>query len=218
MFPFWNNFADTASGFPRWAARTYTRNPNLIKALAVGIPPLRRITNFRGMPLTILDKNPTRENIVRALEEGPYGRCVYHCDNDVVDHQVVMMRMSSGPLVTLTMHSHSHYEHRSTRIEGSHGRLMAEFGMGGAWITVDEHRTDWHETFDTSGPLGEGHGGGDFLLMENFVNSLRRDDFEQAYAATRDALESHLMAFAAEESRHGAKVVTREEWQVKSGR
>ncbi len=214
MAPFWNSFADSAAGFPRWAARTYTRNPALIKALGVPVPILRNIPNYRGTPLSVLDKDPTQENLLHALEEGPYGRCVYHCDNDVVDHQVVMMRMSGGPLVTLTMHGHSHHEHRSTRIEGSHGRLMAEFGMGGAYITIDEHRTDWHETFDTSGPLGEGHGGGDFMLVENFINSVRRDDFDLAYAATLEALEGHLMAFAAEESRHGAKVLTKEAWEV----
>ncbi len=214
MAPFWNGYADTAQGFPRWAARTYTRNPALIKALSVAVPMLKKIPNYSGMPRSVLDRNPTQENLLHALQVGPYGRCVYHCDNDVVDHQVVMMRMSGGPLVTLTMHSHSHHEHRSTRIEGSHGRLMAEFGMGGAHITVDEHRTDWHETFDTSGPLGEGHGGGDFVLVENFINSVRRDDFDQAYAATQQALQSHLMAFAAEESRHAAKVLTQEAWEV----
>ncbi len=60
------------------------------------------------------------------------------------------MQMEDDATVTLTMQGHSHYEHRSTRIEGSHGRLMAEFGNGGSRIVIDEHRTDWHMEYDTS--------------------------------------------------------------------
>ena len=37
-------------------------------------------------PINVLDPHPTPENIEQALRTGPYGRCVYHCDNDVVDH------------------------------------------------------------------------------------------------------------------------------------
>lgn len=216
MAPFWNNVADTTHGFARWASHTYPRNPNMIKALSTVVPILKGITNYQGFPISILDSNPTQENLLKALQEGPYGRCVYFCDNDVVDHQVVMMRMDGGAQVTFTMHGHSHYEHRSTRIEGSHGRLTAEFGLGGSWIEVDEHRTDWHQKFDTSAEIGAGHGGGDFQLVAYFLDSIKNGSFEDAYNGTKEALESHLLAFAAEESRLNKKILTREAWKVKN--
>ncbi len=212
--PLWSNIADLSKGFTRFAAQTYTQNPALIKALSLGIPALRQITNYRGFPVSVLDNDPTPENVLHALQNGPYGRCVYHCDNNVVDHQFVSMRMSGGALVTLTMHGHSHNEHRSTRIEGSHGRMLANFGLGGSHIILDEHRTDWHEEFDTSAAVSDGHGGGDFLLMEHFVNSIRSENFEQAYEDAQQALTSHLLAFAAEDSRLSEKFIHSSAWSV----
>lgn len=212
MTPFWNSFADTSTGFPHWAAHQYAQNPEMIRALSWVVPPLKQLTTYNGWPLTVLADNPTPERIETALREGPYGRCVYHCDNDVVDHQVVMMQFEDESSVNLTMHGHSHYEHRSTRIEGSHGRLMAEFGNGGSWIKLDEHRTDWHKEFDTSADLGAGHGGGDFQLVESFLKSITDGAFEVSLQGAREALESHLLAFAAEESRLQGKLLEQDWW------
>ena len=144
--------------------------------------------------------------MLEALRHGPYGRCVYRCDNDVVDHQSVLMQFE-GPLsVTLTMHGHSHIEYRTTRIEGTRGRLMAELGLGGAWVEVREHRSGKRERINTSPPLGEGHGGGDNELMAAFVHSLRSGG-EQALTLGRQSLQSHLLAFAAEQARLSGTVL-----------
>jgi len=213
MVPFWNSLADTARGFPRWAAATYATNPGLIRALSGFVPVLHQLTRYDGWPLSVLAEDPTPEKIDLALREGPYGRCVYHCDNDVVDHQVVLMQMESGTDVSLTMHGLSHNEYRTTRIEGSHGRLMAEFGTGGSRIVVDEHRTDWHMEYDTSADLRDGHGGGDLRLMAYLVDCVNDGDFEEIYADTQAALKSHLLAFAAEDSRLESRVMSREHWE-----
>ncbi len=214
MDPFWNSFADTASGFNRRAARTFTQNPALIRALAAVVPALKGITRYRDWPVSVLAHDPTPENLEAALREGPYGRCVYHCDNDVVDQQVVLMEMEDGASVTLTMHGHSHHEHRSTRIEGSEGRLLAEFGMGGARILLDEHRTDWHMEYDTSAPAGSGHGGGDLKLVAGFLDSIHRGDSGAALQATREALQAHLLAFGSEESRLKGSFIGSDYWDV----
>jgi len=143
MIPFWDSYSQTApKGIARQASRQQIERPRLLRFLARFYPPLKQISEYRGWPLSVLSDDPTPENILTALQTGPYGRCVYRCDNDVVDHQVVSMLFDTGATVTLTMHGHSPIEHRSTRIEGTRGRLTGMLGNGGGWIRVEQHRAD----------------------------------------------------------------------------
>ena len=97
--------------------------------------------------------------------------------------------------------------------------MLAEFGGGGSWIKVDEHRSDRQTVYDTSALLSSGHGGGDHALMAAFLESLR-DGTGAARTTAREALESHLMAFAAEVSRLENKVVAMDDahtWWTQEG-
>lgn len=205
--PIWRTVAETATGANALAVRAYLRRPKLVRAAGRLLPPLRPMTEYRGLPVAALTPDPTPESIDIALREGPYGRCVYYCDNDVVDHQVVMMEFDGGLSVTLTMHGHSHVEHRTTRIEGTRGLLLAEFGSGGSWIEVREHRSDRHTRINTTAIDLNGHGGGDFALVSAFIESLRGQG-EAARTTARQSLASHLIAFAAEQSRLTGSVVS----------
>lgn len=206
LVPFWRSFADTAEGFNQRAVQAYLDHPAAFRAAARVAPLLRQVTTYAGWPLTVLNPDPTPENIERALRDGPYGRCVYHCDNNVVDHQVVMMQFEGDISVTLTMHGHSHTEYRTTRIEGTRGRLFGESGNGGSWITVDDHRSGRRTRSNTSAADPMGHGGGDFAMMAAFLQSIHSDGGE-ARTTARDSLASHRMAFAAERSRLEGSVI-----------
>lgn len=210
MIPFWYSYRETCTNsFHKVIIEEWIKNPRLIRFLSHLFPFLKQITDYKGWPLTVLTQEPTPERIYEAIRNGPYGRCVYHCDNDVVDHQVVSMRFEKGTTVTLTMHGHSHVEHRSTRIEGSRGRLTGVLGNGGGWITVEEHRTRKILFVDTSPPAGEGHGGGDSQLMAEFIAHIREGGYpESVRLAAREALFSHMLAFAAEEARLGQRVIS----------
>ncbi len=214
MEPIWRNEAAARTGFERWALQTQVKNPGLIAVLSRALPRLRQITEYRGWPRSVITNDISPENILTALREGPYGRCIYHCDNDAVDHQVVSMQFERGTSVTLTMHGHSYLEGRSTRIEGSKATLFAYFGLDGDRIEVHDHRSGQETAFDTR-PAGEsGHGGGDFGLMAAFVGALQNNGGNTALTTARTSLESHLMAFAAEDARLNEKVIRMENYRL----
>ncbi len=210
LAPFWHSYAETSpKGIGQWATRQWLENPGLVRLLSKVYAPLRQITDYRGWPLTVLAEDPTPQSIHEALLTGPYGRCVYHCDNNVVDHQVVSMTFSGGTSVTMTMHGHSHVEHRSTRMEGTRARLTALFGNGGSWIQVEDHRTRRKTFYNTSqDDPGMGHGGGDFQIMADFTASVERGgNPPEVLRTAREALTAHRTGFAAEEARLEKKVI-----------
>jgi predicted dehydrogenase len=216
MIPFWQSYADTGAGIESKLVQTYLNHPELIRAFSHIFPALKQITEYERWPLTVLANSPTKENLLKALQEGPYGRCVYHCDNNVVDHQVVMMEFEKTPTVTLTMHGHSHIEFRETRIEGSQARLTSMLGNGGSWIQIDKHRSDESIHYNTSAEPTSGHGGGDFRLVKTFLSHLEKGDFESVFQETVEALRSHAMAFAADEARKNHQWKFQKDWTYES--
>jgi predicted dehydrogenase len=148
------------------------------------------------------------------LETGPYGRCVYYCDNDVVDHQTVNMEFESGATGVLFMHGHSHEEGRTMRYDGTRATLRAKFGHSGAdAIEIHDHLTGRVERVDpTAGTSG--HGGGDEGIMAAFVTALH--DPGAAMTTARKSLESHLLAFAAEEARVDGTIIDMGEYRRQS--
>jgi predicted dehydrogenase len=158
------------------------------------------LTEDVDWPTSAISTDLSYEGRLRALQTGPYGRCVYHCDNDVVDHQVVNMEHETGAITTLVMHGHSHQEGRTMRYDGTRATLRGRYGDAGeADLTIHNHRTAGVETVPLSDGAG-GHGGGDAGVMRAFVRAVRGAD-SGALSSVRASLESHLLAFAAERSR-----------------
>ena len=147
-----------------------------------------------------------------AIETGPYGRCVYRSDNDVVDQQVVAMEFESGATVSLSMHGHSNEEHRSMRYDGTRATLRGRFGANPE-ITIHDHLTGRVENIDVS-PGTAGHGGGDAGLMAGLVRSIRGEAPPRTTA--RASLESHLLAFAAEEARLQHSVINMDDYRARA--
>ena len=140
------------------------------------------------------------------LRNGPYGRCVFACDNDAVDHQVVNLQFEGGITVAHQMESYTYTGGRETKIFGTRGEIVGN----GRTLTIyhfDTRTTElWDSLLEAGAPQGSGHGGGDFGLMDELVHQLTEGD-PASYREIFDvSLESHRIAFAAEASRreHGA--------------
>ncbi|MCK5851836.1 Gfo/Idh/MocA family oxidoreductase [bacterium] len=160
----------------------------------------------RGWPLSILTPEITEERVTEALRTGPYGRCVYDCDNDVVDNQVVNMLFETGQTAALTMTAFTEARHRETKIFGTKGELI---GDGNIIRHFDFLNNKWEEINMDSGDhsiLG-GHGGGDYLLIKAFIEAVKNNDKNLVLSGPKETLETHLMVFAAEKSRKENKVV-----------
>jgi predicted dehydrogenase len=157
----------------------------------------------RGWPVHVITDDLSEEGRLRSLREGPYGRCVYSAGSDVVDHQVVAMELENGGSVTLTMHGHSHEEERTMRYDGTKGTLRAVFGRRQVIEVVDHHGGPARRV-----PIpaaASGHGGGDAGAVARFVDAVRGGT--PSSTAIAESLESHLLAFAAEEARRTGTVV-----------
>ena len=56
--------------------------------------------------------------------------------------------------------------------------------------------------------IDSGHGGGDYRLLAAFINAVKNQDSSQISSTLDVSVQSHLMAFAAEESRIKGKIIS----------
>ena len=122
-----------------------------------------------GWPTDVITTDLTPAGVTKALKEGPYGRCAYKCDNDVVDHQVVNMQFVDGSTASMTMTAFCNEGGRQTRIFGTKGSIVTDSSL----IHVTNFLTGEVKTIDTEvandGGILSGHGGGDGGIIDSFV-------------------------------------------------
>lgn len=182
------------------AARVYRRG--------VGDP-----DSFDGYNALVMAGGLTAEAVEQALAHGPYGRCVYASDNDVVDHQVVQMEFEGGATVSFTLTAFSQGSDRKTRIFGTRGQITGD----GRYLHVFDFLSEQTKVIDTEADAGanghaavDGHGGGDRGLVEAFIRALRNGTSEEVPSGLRESLAGHRVVFAAERARLTGSVVALE--------
>ena len=151
-------------------------------------------------PIDILSEHPTEETIREAIQTGPYGRCVFACDNDVVDNQIVNMQMENGAVLSLIMSAFTSFGGRTIKVMGTNGDLwgdmhnnkirICEFGKEPEIIDLGHIEKDF-----------AGHGGGDRGLVLSFLDYMEGKPADSTITTLETSVESHLAALAAEESR-----------------
>jgi len=166
----------------------------------------KRIYNF----VFDLPKDYTDMDVIPLLKTTPYGRCVYHCDNDQPDHYVANLLFENGVTAAFSMEAFTPTGGRRTRLMGTTGFL--DGNMETSTLRVTDFRSGkvryWNEEIaELADYKGHGHGGGDLMLVRDFVEAVHYRDPKRLTSLIADSVESHLMGFACERSRlEGRKV------------
>jgi predicted dehydrogenase len=151
-----------------------------------------------GWPLDVLTNPATEESVRQAIETGPYGRCVFACGNDAVDHQVVNLELEDGVTAHLTMSAFTPDIYRTIQVMGTLGQIDGDIRNSKLKLSVFG-REPREIKAANSKELG-GHGGGDERMFDRFVK-LVEGETEVSPSSIENSVESHLACFAAERSR-----------------
>lgn len=151
-------------------------------------------------PYNVLsDEKLTEEVLYNAIKEGPYGRCVFYCDNDVVDSQSVNILFKNGVTANLKMTAFNKYSGRYIHFFGTLGEIIMNEHEGTIKVLPFNKDDIIYKISDLTNDL-RGHGGGDIKMMQ-YLHEMLTTNNEVLKTTLRGSIQSHLMAFAAEKSR-----------------
>ena len=157
-------------------------------------------------PFDLPRKDPAL--IREKLKTMNYGRCVYRCNNDQCDHYVAIMKFEGDITASFSMDAFTPYGGRRTRIMGTKGFIEGDMTTFTFYDFRTGHKSVWDQKVSEIAEYkGSGHGGGDHLLVRDFVRAVSAQD-EKLLSSTIDvSIESHVMGFMAEKSRKSNKKV-----------
>jgi predicted dehydrogenase len=181
--------------------------------------PFNAITTYvdgpNEWPFSVVTPDPTPEGRLKALKEGPYGRCVFRTDNDIADHQIVCVEFANGVSLDFTVRANTYHPYRSIRIIGTKGELNSHIEK--PEISIDRFQQGIYKAHVRENHYPDiatgSHGGGDFGAINNFLRCYSENDFDSIYKSLDIAVEGHLLAFAAEEARVTSSVVNMENFK-----
>lgn len=154
-------------------------------------------------------ENATIEDKINLLKTSGYGVCAYKNDNNVVDHQSVMVEFRSGATGTHNMIGGAAVPQRKIHIIGTKGEISGTLESGKFTVSLIDPRPGCEHldrTVDTN-VEGDSHGGGDLMLAEDFVDYARDGMMSVSCTSIEESVKGHLTVFKADESRKdGGKV------------
>ena len=166
---------------------------------------------FRNASTKVI--GPTDEQVEEAIRTTDYGRCVFKCSNNVVDHQVVNLLFEGDAVVSFTM-SAFNKGGRYIRIMGTKGEITAAMNDPIVriydFITKNERQIDLDANLTDDSIVG-GHGGGDYGIMVALKDLCEGRENSSA-CGIGESCDNHMIAFAAEESRVNGTVVDMDEF------
>jgi predicted dehydrogenase len=155
-------------------------------------------------PAEVVSADHSEAGHLDALRTGPYGRCVWKCDNNVVDHQIVALNFADDITATFTMTAFTQRGGRLLRAHGTEGELAFDENQ----ITLRRFNAARDvETIPTPAEPG-GHGGGDARVLRDWLEALHSRDDSRIVANAQESLKTHTIVFAAEQSRRESRSVS----------
>ncbi|MBO5962155.1 MAG: Gfo/Idh/MocA family oxidoreductase [Alistipes sp.] len=144
--------------------------------------------------------------IREKLKTTNYGRCVFRCENDQCDHYVAIMKFQDGVTASFSMDAFTPWGVLRTRIMGTKGFIEGDMTTFTFYDFRTSHKSVWDQKVSEIPEYkGSGHGGGDHLLVRDFLRAVSAQD-EKLLSSTIDvSIESHVMGFMAEKSRKSNK-------------
>ncbi len=131
--------------------------------------------------------------VERQLAKGEYGRCVFACDNEAVDRQVVIAGFENGAVASLTMNLFTAEDSRDTHVCLTGGEIHGN----GEIIEVVPLRGE-RKIYDYSGIASMPyHAGADNAVLEDFIEAVRNPEHTML-ANIAESLESHRICILAD--------------------
>ena len=161
--------------------------------------------------------NPPDEDVEIALRTTQYGKCVFKCDNDVVDHQVVNLEFENGAVASFNMCAFNKGGGRSLHVMGTKGELFGDAGTDVINYYDFASRTNtvmhpYNEAVNNS--LAGGHGGGDKGIVKALYKYLAEGYDDSWLSEIAVSVDNHMIVFAAEKSRLEGKVIDVNEFKT----
>ena len=159
-------------------------------------------------PAVVLTEDQSEKGLREAIRTGPYGRCVFHCDNNVCDHQVSILRFSNGITATFNLSGFTSKMTRTIKIMGEDGEIRASEAENEIEIIrfASTGREEGEHEVIRPEEATSGHNGGDSGIVEDFLGMLEGKLIKSA-TDIHESVESHMMACAAEEARLTGSVI-----------
>ncbi len=159
--------------------------------------------------------SPSDADVEKALRTTQYGKCVYKCDNNVVDHQVVNLEFEGGETVSFTMCAFTEGG-RHIRVMGTKGELtgnMADDSFNVYLFADRSHKTITASEIAIGETIADGHGGGDDGIIEALYGYMVEGKTDIRLSEIGISVENHIISFAAEKSRVENRVINIEEFE-----
>ncbi len=144
------------------------------------------------------------KSILKSLKKGKYGRCVFECDNDVVDNQIVNLEFENNMTASFIMSAFTNDCGRTINLMGTKGQIKGDVTKNIIEIydflsgknTILDITKEYDELIDK-----------DDMLMKSFVAQVSQEITFENKTSANVSVDSHLIALAAEDSRLNAKTI-----------